>query len=65
MENKQELDFHSVMLMKEKRRMSRSKGKRTYEKNKIRSVKPKDRRAKHVYYDPYNADTYYMEYERC
>ena len=61
MEKEQDLDFETVMLMKEKRRTSRSKGKRTYEKAKIRSSKRKHRNVKKISYIPYDEDDYYDE----
>lgn len=63
MEKEQELDFESFMMMKEKRRVSRSKGKRTYEKTKIHNIKTKQRKLKKINYDPFIDEDYYEEYQ--
>ncbi|GMQ62133.1 hypothetical protein [Vallitalea maricola] len=63
MEKERELNFDEMMIMKEKRRTSRSKGKRTYEKTKIRNSRQKQRNVKNINYDlSYNED-YYNEFE--
>lgn len=65
-ENERKMDFDEKMIMKEKRRTSRTKGKRTYEKTKIRNSKPKHRNVKNIIYNPnFDYDNYdeYEEYE--
>lgn len=63
MEKEQELDFNGFIRMKEKRRLSRSKGKRTYEKTKLHSVKAKKRDAKIIHYNPNSDEDFDNEYE--
>ncbi|WP_113671811.1 hypothetical protein [Vallitalea guaymasensis] len=63
MEKQRELDFDEMMVMKEKRRTSRSKGKRTYEKTKIRNNRQKQRNVKNINYDLSYNENYYDEYE--
>lgn len=52
MEKVKEMNYDDMMVMKEKRRTSRSKGKRIYEKTKIHSARSKRKNVKHMTYDP-------------
>lgn len=57
-----DVDFDEMMKKKEKRRTSRSKGKRTYDKTKIHASRTKVRNAKKISYDPYyDYENYYLE----
>lgn len=56
MTKKQEMDFDQFLKSKEKRRTSRSKGNRTYDKTKLHSVKTKAKSKKVIQYDYYEDD---------
>lgn len=53
-----DMDFDTFLKTKEKRRSSRSKGKRTYDKTKLHNVKPKARNTKGFQYDFYDDEDY-------
>ncbi len=55
------INFDNLMIMKEKRRTSRSKGKKTHEKSKIKSAKSKQRNVRNINYDPIYYEKYYKE----
>lgn len=64
MDNERNLDFDEMMLIKEKRRSSMSRGKKTYEKDRISKKAQKAKKPKNIVYDPNldedNLDVYYL-----
>lgn len=52
MEKEKIMDFEMFTVEKEKRRISRTKGKRTYDKTKINKCKQKHRNVLRINYDP-------------
>lgn len=62
MDNEIYLDYEEMMLMKNKRRVSREKGKKSYDKINMNKKKGKQRNVKNISYNP-SFDYDYNEYE--
>lgn len=56
MKKEKELGFEQVMAMKDKRRLSRGRNSKEYEKSQKRKDKSRKHNLKNAYYDSYNDD---------
>lgn len=62
MNDENDLEFDEILILKEKRRTTREKGQRDYNKSKLKTIKPKKRKSKHIDYNPYDEKEDFYDY---